>query len=100
MVPVPMARRLVRIPVLPRAMVSKAATFCVSGGGDANARCELRNFPLTQAPATPAELARRNFLRSMPASGFLLYRTVRRRWGRVGYRAVWLRATPYLHVRY
>src|SRR5271157_1918703 len=103
MVPVPIARRLVRIPVLPNATVSKAATFCVNGGGAANARPnprelstrELRFEPrvveLTQAPATPAAPASRNFLRSMPPSGcdhLTYFRPVRRGWETVGYRAV------------
>src|ERR1035438_3965606 len=61
-----MARRLVVIPVLPKVTESKAATFWVKGGGAAKARCfEPRNFSPNQAPATPAEVARRNFLRFM-----------------------------------
>src|ERR1700687_1068559 len=76
-----MARRLVRIPVLPNATVSKAATFCANGGGAANAGPNTRELSirerrifepsvveLNQAPAIPAEPASRNFLRSMPAS--------------------------------
>lgn len=78
-----MARRLVRIPVLPNVTVSKAETFWANGGGAANAGPnarklsvrELRSFELTQAPAIPAEPASKNSLRSMPSLRFptLLY---------------------------
>jgi hypothetical protein len=73
-----MARRLVRIPVLPNVTVSEADTFCVNGGGAANVRPNpqelsipvLRIFEPTQTPATPAEPASKNFLRSMPPLQF------------------------------
>src|SRR5260370_38777411 len=100
-----MARRLVRIPVLPKATVSKGATFCANGGGAANAGPNTRELSirerrmfepsvveLNQAPAIPAEPASRNFLRSMPPLRPdhlpLLYRPIRRAWGTVAYRLV------------
>src|SRR5580658_2970741 len=108
MVPVPMARRLVRIPVLPKLTVSKAATLCASGGGAANSGpnrrllrvFEARIFCEIQAPATPAEPASRNFLRSMGPSSFSVYSAVRRGRDEFGYHGAnrWSKGTEQLEL--